>query len=110
MGVTADTHTVLYCCQPEDIWVAARVWWTFYQFGYHKVSILDGGLRKWINEGRNTVASATVFNNTNFETDRHDTAVRTRLKGTFKLVRFLWTSGCLRMFKHSKYRQSGSNI
>jgi thiosulfate/3-mercaptopyruvate sulfurtransferase len=31
---------------------AARVWWTFRVFGHRDVAVLDGGLRKWIAEGR----------------------------------------------------------
>lgn len=33
---------------------AARVWWMFRYFGHRDVSILDGGLPKWIAEGRPT--------------------------------------------------------
>jgi thiosulfate/3-mercaptopyruvate sulfurtransferase len=31
---------------------AARVWWTFRAFGHRDVAVLDGGLPKWIAEGR----------------------------------------------------------
>jgi thiosulfate/3-mercaptopyruvate sulfurtransferase len=31
---------------------AARVWWTFRVFGHADVAVLDGGLEKWIAEGR----------------------------------------------------------
>ncbi|MFZ5789222.1 MAG: 3-mercaptopyruvate sulfurtransferase [Pseudomonadota bacterium] len=31
---------------------AARVWWTFRVFGHEDVALLDGGLPKWIAEGR----------------------------------------------------------
>jgi thiosulfate/3-mercaptopyruvate sulfurtransferase len=33
---------------------AARVWWTFRVFGHRDVAILDGGLGKWLAEGRAT--------------------------------------------------------
>jgi thiosulfate/3-mercaptopyruvate sulfurtransferase len=33
---------------------AARVWWMFRYFGHRDVSVLDGGLPKWIAEGRAT--------------------------------------------------------
>ncbi|WP_135078060.1 3-mercaptopyruvate sulfurtransferase [Terasakiella sp. SH-1] len=31
---------------------AARVWWTFRVFGHEDIAVLDGGLTKWIEEGR----------------------------------------------------------
>ncbi|MDZ4736202.1 MAG: sulfurtransferase [Rhodospirillaceae bacterium] len=31
---------------------AARVWWTFRVFGHRDVAVLDGGMRKWLAEGR----------------------------------------------------------
>lgn len=31
---------------------AARVWWMFRQFGHDEISLLDGGLTKWLAEGR----------------------------------------------------------
>jgi thiosulfate/3-mercaptopyruvate sulfurtransferase len=31
---------------------AARVWWTFRVFGHKDVAVLDGGLPKWLREGR----------------------------------------------------------
>ena len=31
---------------------AARVWWTFRAFGHERVRVLDGGLPKWLAEGR----------------------------------------------------------
>jgi thiosulfate/3-mercaptopyruvate sulfurtransferase len=31
---------------------AARVWWTFRVFGHNDVAVLDGGLKKWLSEGR----------------------------------------------------------
>jgi thiosulfate/3-mercaptopyruvate sulfurtransferase len=33
---------------------AARVWWTFRVFGHQSVAVLNGGLGKWIAEGRAT--------------------------------------------------------
>ena len=36
-------------------WVAApRAWWMFLSFGHRDVRVLDGGLKKWLREGRPT--------------------------------------------------------
>jgi thiosulfate/3-mercaptopyruvate sulfurtransferase len=45
---------------------AARVWWLFRAFGYDRVAVLDGGLKKWVAEERGTDVghvnpSAAVF-------------------------------------------------
>jgi thiosulfate/3-mercaptopyruvate sulfurtransferase len=49
-----NTHVVVYDAHPDypNMDIAARVWWTFRVFGLNSVSILDGGLRQWILEGR----------------------------------------------------------
>lgn len=35
---------------------AARVWWTFRVFGHRDVAVLDGGMPKWLAEGRLTTS------------------------------------------------------
>ena len=36
-------------------WVAGpRAWWMFLAYGHHRVRVLDGGLKKWRAEGRQT--------------------------------------------------------
>lgn len=49
LGITPDSHVVIY----DNLigqW-AARLWWVFRTFGHRKVSVLDGGLRKYVNDG-----------------------------------------------------------
>lgn len=52
MGI-GDGHRVIVYDQ-QGIYSAARVWWTFRVFGHSDVAVLDGGLPKWIAEGRPT--------------------------------------------------------
>ncbi|MEM9138265.1 MAG: 3-mercaptopyruvate sulfurtransferase [Pseudomonadota bacterium] len=52
MGV-GDGHRVVVYDQ-QGIYSAARVWWMFRLFGHEDVAVLDGGLPKWIAEGRPT--------------------------------------------------------
>lgn len=52
MGVSTGDTVVIY---DAGGWVAApRAWWMFLSFGYDKVHILEGGLKKWQAEGRPT--------------------------------------------------------
>lgn len=48
--VAYDTHGMMS---------AARVWWMFRVMGHKNVAVLDGGLPKWLKEGRQVVGTAT---------------------------------------------------
>jgi thiosulfate/3-mercaptopyruvate sulfurtransferase len=52
LGISSDDTVVAY---DSGAWVAApRAWWMFLSFGHDKVKVLDGGLQKWLLEGRAT--------------------------------------------------------
>jgi thiosulfate/3-mercaptopyruvate sulfurtransferase len=52
LGISSGDTVVAY---DSGSWVAApRVWWMFLSFGYRNVKVLDGGLQKWLREGRPT--------------------------------------------------------
>jgi thiosulfate/3-mercaptopyruvate sulfurtransferase len=55
LGLGSD-HTIIVYDKGE--YAAARVWWMFRIFGHDKVAVLDGGLPKWLTEGRPTAAGA----------------------------------------------------
>ena len=50
LGIGDGDTVVVY--DNAGLYSAARVWWTFRIFGARNVLILDGGLPKWIAEGR----------------------------------------------------------
>jgi thiosulfate/3-mercaptopyruvate sulfurtransferase len=50
MGIGDGHQVVVY--DTVGLFSAARVWWMFRVFGHHDVAVLDGGLPKWIAEGR----------------------------------------------------------
>ena len=52
LGIDNETTVVVYDSVIGQ-W-AARVWWLFRAFGYDRVAVLDGGLRKWVTEERET--------------------------------------------------------
>jgi thiosulfate/3-mercaptopyruvate sulfurtransferase len=52
LGISSGNTVVAY---DSGGWVAApRAWWMFLSFGYPNVKVLDGGLKKWLREGRPT--------------------------------------------------------
>jgi thiosulfate/3-mercaptopyruvate sulfurtransferase len=52
LGISSGDTVVAY---DSGGWVAApRAWWMFLSFGYPNVRVLDGGLKKWLREGRPT--------------------------------------------------------
>ena len=56
LGVSNKHHVVVYDNSVKyGLFSAARAWWMFRIFGHNKVSVLDGGLPKWIKEGFKTV-------------------------------------------------------
>ena len=50
LGIGEDMTIIVY--DSLGLFAAARVWWTLRAFGVAKVKILEGGLPKWIKEGR----------------------------------------------------------
>ncbi len=58
LGLSPDSQIVVYDRQ-NGIW-AARLWWLLRAGGHEDVAVLDGGLAKWVAEGR-PVAFGTVL-------------------------------------------------
>jgi len=52
LGISSDDTVVAY---DSGSWTAApRAWWMLLSFGHPDVKVLDGGLKKWLREGRPT--------------------------------------------------------
>ena len=64
LGINNDTHVVAY--DAPGLYSAARVWWLFRQYGYDKVSVLDGGLKHWKAQGRPVQSGAERLSPTVF--------------------------------------------
>jgi thiosulfate/3-mercaptopyruvate sulfurtransferase len=50
LGLGDGLRFVVY--DQKGVWSSPRVWWTFRYFGHEDIAILDGGLPKWMDEGR----------------------------------------------------------
>ncbi|MBM3486867.1 MAG: 3-mercaptopyruvate sulfurtransferase [Alphaproteobacteria bacterium] len=59
LGIGDEHHVVVY--DSFGLMSAARAWWTLRFFGHDKVSVLDGGMPKWLREERPLVRTAPVI-------------------------------------------------
>ncbi|KAJ8251568.1 hypothetical protein GJAV_G00222740 [Gymnothorax javanicus] len=51
LGIGNQTHVVVYDTSDFGGFSAPRVWWMFRVFGHNLVSVLDGGMKKWGQDG-----------------------------------------------------------
>jgi thiosulfate/3-mercaptopyruvate sulfurtransferase len=58
-GVTNDSTCIFY--DQKGLASAARGWWLMGLFGHDKAAVLDGGLPKWVKEGRAVAAGAPAI-------------------------------------------------
>lgn len=72
MGIGNDDLVVAYDAPGSA--AAPRVWWTFRVFGHSDVAVLDGGLAKWLAEGRPVDDRPPQRHQTQFEA-RYDGAL-----------------------------------
>lgn len=90
MGIAHDHHIVIY--DDAGIFSAPRVWWTFRALGHNKVSVLDGGLIKWVTENRTLTKKIPLYPDTTYKAtllpdhflDHH--GVRTAMKEGFSIL------------------------
>lgn len=59
LGITEKDHIVVYAQMNTGI-AACRVWWMLRVFGHENVRVLDGGLPKWLREGRTVSVGQAV--------------------------------------------------
>ncbi len=51
-GIQNNDHIIVY--DNSDLYSSCRLWFALKYFGHEKVSVLDGGMKKWLNESRPT--------------------------------------------------------
>ncbi len=64
LGIERDSHVVIYD-NVANQW-AARLWWVFRSYGHQRVSVLDGGLRKYRGEGHPIENSLRLYRKSNY--------------------------------------------
>ena len=58
LGVNNGDHIVIYDASNSGLFSAARLWWMLRVFGHNSVSVLDGGLERWLKEGASVESGA----------------------------------------------------
>jgi thiosulfate/3-mercaptopyruvate sulfurtransferase len=74
LGIGNDARLVIY--EDDGLFSAPRVWWTFRTFGCQNVYILDGGLRRWKNEGHPTESGEVIRDPVRFSARLNSSAVK----------------------------------
>ncbi len=74
LGIGDGNRIVVYDAQ--GMMSAARVWWMFRIFGAREVAILDGGLPKWLAEGRPVDDGQVLLQERHFTARLDNTQVR----------------------------------
>ncbi|XP_062591038.1 thiosulfate sulfurtransferase-like [Saccostrea cucullata] len=76
LGVSKDTHVVVY--DGQNMRLAFRTWWLFRLYGHENVSVLDGGLIRWAEDGYEiTVEEPNVQKPGNFQCNLNKSLMRT---------------------------------
>ncbi len=73
-GITNDTHVVLY--GGNNNWFAAYAYWYFKVYGHDEVSLMDGGRKKWEQEGRPVDTETVERERTDYTAQDADTSIR----------------------------------
>lgn len=87
LGISDRDYVVIY--DEQGVFSAARVWWTFRAMGHEKVAVLNGGLPKWLKEGRPVTSEVTIITKTKYSAKpvpslcaSHETVRRALADGT----------------------------
>jgi thiosulfate/3-mercaptopyruvate sulfurtransferase len=64
-GITANDTVILY--DSSTGLDAALVFWTFDFYGHSNIKLLNGGVNRWIDEGKKVVSEKTIFGNVEYK-------------------------------------------
>ncbi len=74
LGIGSEHHVVVY--DAVNMMTAPRVWWTLRTFGHDRVSILDGGLTKWVVEDRALSSAEAKIQDVSFKAHFNPAMIR----------------------------------
>ncbi|MGH2544975.1 MAG: sulfurtransferase [Ardenticatenaceae bacterium] len=73
-GIDNDTTVVLY--GDNNNWFATYAYWLLKMYGHRDVRLMDGGRKKWVDEGRQLTSAAPQVNPTTYRARACDTHLR----------------------------------
>lgn len=74
-GITPETTVVFY--GDKNNWWATYALWVFQLFGHDRVKVMDGGRKKWEDEGRELTTEVPQYERTEYPVpERDDTEIR----------------------------------
>jgi thiosulfate/3-mercaptopyruvate sulfurtransferase len=74
-GISSDTTVVFY--GDKNNWWACYAFWVFQLFGHTNAKIMNGGRKKWIDEGRELTKEVPEYPKTNYQApERKDAPIR----------------------------------
>jgi thiosulfate/3-mercaptopyruvate sulfurtransferase len=68
VGISSDTHILLY--GDNNNWFAAYALWILNYYGHEKVSLIDGGRKKWLAENRTTTTDVPSYPASNYKVSK----------------------------------------
>ena len=80
MGISNTDRIIIY--DNSDVLSSCRGWYNFIYFGHDKqlVSVLDGGLKKWLIENRNITSEITILYNSTYRETENKNLVKSILE------------------------------
>ena len=84
VGATPDTTLLVYGDMRN--WFAAFAFWTFKIYGHEDVRLINGGRRKWIDEGRDVTDDIPNFTRAEYKAAEPDTSLRSFLNDVRQVI------------------------
>ncbi|CAJ0949061.1 unnamed protein product [Ranitomeya imitator] len=76
LGISNDSHVVVYDSDSSGMLYAPRLWWMFRLFGHDNVSVLDGGLTNWMKQGHPVTSEDTNVTPETFQVTMNRTLLK----------------------------------
>jgi len=73
-GIANDTRVILY--GDNNNWFAAFAYWLFKLYGHGNVQLMDGGRRKWADEGRPLATEGSTYSATSYQAREPEQSLR----------------------------------